>query len=195
MAASPAGTALYVATTYNSVVDLFPFATTDRLERAARVQLFPGTSPDSIAVDPEDRYIITANQGTNSISVMAGLNAQFGKRKAYPVGTAPSGVVVDPTGRFVYVANSDSNDVTAFTLDVRSGVLRPIPGSPFPAGTNPSSIGADISENFVYVTNAGSNNISGFSIDQTTGALTSLAGSPFPTGEIPASIALTGKIQ
>jgi 6-phosphogluconolactonase len=197
LAASPAGNALYVATTYRSVIDLFPFVTStiDDLEKASWVLLSPGDSPVSIAVDPEDRYLITANHHSNSISVMSGQNAEFGKRKAYAVGTAPSGVAIDPTGRFVYVANSGSNDVTAFTLDIRTGVLKPVPGSPFPAGTNPSSVGTDISGNFVYVTNAGSGNVSGFSIDQKTGALTPLAGSPFLAGENPASIALTGKIQ
>jgi hypothetical protein len=40
-------------------------------------------------------------------------------------------VGVDPLGRFVYVP-SDGSGIAVFSVDVATGGLTPVPGSPFP---------------------------------------------------------------
>jgi 6-phosphogluconolactonase (cycloisomerase 2 family) len=101
---------------------------------------------------------------------------------------------VDPSGKFAYVVNSQSNSVSAFTIDLASGALTEVAGSPFAAGTGPNSLTVDQSSKFVFVTNASGNNVSAYTIGS-TGALTPVAGSPFAAGSSPNSVKVdpTGK--
>lgn len=101
-------------------------------------------------------------------------------------GTAPAGVAADPNLKFLYVANSASNDVSAFSVDVSSGKLTPIAGSPFAAGKQPSSV--IVVQTWVYVANAGDNTVSAFTWNQTSGELTPVTGSPFQVGNKPAAL-------
>ena len=87
--------------------------------------------------------------------------------------------------RFVYVANSGSNDVSAYRVDVASGTLTTVAGSPFAAGSMPDSIAVDPSGRFVYVSNQGDATVSAYTINRANGALNAVNGSPFPTGEGP----------
>src|SRR5260370_17817384 len=94
---------------------------------------------------------------------------------------APQSVTVAPTGRFVYVANGgciDCGDVSAFSIDGTTGMLTPVPGSPFPVGQFPESVTVDPTGRFVYVANSRSPNVSAYTIYGTTGPLTPLAASP-----------------
>jgi len=91
-------------------------------------------------------------------------------------------------GQFVYVANVNDGTVSGFAVDNATGVLTPVPGSPFAAGGGPQSIAVDPAGKFVYTANRGSNDISGYTINPTTGALTPVPGSPFATGNVPLAI-------
>ncbi len=46
-------------------------------------------------------------------------------------------LAMHPSGQFLYAPDSPANEVVAFAIDSPTGVLTPIPGSPFPAGTQP----------------------------------------------------------
>ena len=96
---------------------------------------------------------------------------------------------------FAYVANSGSNNVSGYTVNTATGVLTPIPGSPFAAGSFPISVTVDPTGKFAYVANELDNTVSGYLIDATTGALTSMAGSPFSAGPHPFAVTVdpTGK--
>jgi 6-phosphogluconolactonase len=96
--------------------------------------------------------------------------------------------------QFAYVANSGDRNVSGYTIDLTTGALTPIAGSPFPAGEGPASVAVDPSGTFAYVTNSGDGNVSGYTIDLTTGALTEIAGSPFKAGSSPNSVAFTPRI-
>jgi 6-phosphogluconolactonase len=101
---------------------------------------------------------------------------------------------------FVYVANGigvslTAGNISVFSVDPNTGVLTPVPGSPFNAGAQPTAVASDPSSRFLYETsNLGvitpSNNISAFTISPTTGALTPVPGSPFMGGIYPASISV-----
>lgn len=95
---------------------------------------------------------------------------------------------------YVYAANVYANNVSAYRVDPTTGVLTPIPGSPFAAGTQPRTITVNAAGTFAYVANQGDGrpdgSISAYSIDPATGALTQVSGSPFATETAPQSIAV-----
>jgi len=87
--------------------------------------------------------------------------------------------------RYVFVGNEGSNDVSAFVVDVTTGALTAVPGSPFPVGKDPQAMA--LYGVFLYVANAGSDSVSPYFIDWNTGSLTA-AGSPVASGKSPTSI-------
>jgi 6-phosphogluconolactonase len=94
---------------------------------------------------------------------------------------------------YLYATNYSSGGpgtVSAFKVDLATGVLSPVRGSPFPAGSGPSGVVVDPTGRLVYVTNSGSNDIWGYSVDAATGVLTPLPGSPYPDDRSPAAIAV-----
>jgi len=92
--------------------------------------------------------------------------------------------------QFVYVANSGSNDISAYLVDLSTGILKEIHGSPFVVGERPSWIASDPAGRYVYVTNSNSDNISAYTVASATGGLTQISSSPFKAGERPSSIAV-----
>ena len=110
------------------------------------------------------------------------------------VGDAPPEVAVD-CPHFVYVANGLSNSVAAFGIDLATGALSPIAGSPYPIGApGPNALSFTPDGRFAYEANALGNSISAFAIDGVTGALTAVPGSPFAAcgGPFAVTIAPTG---
>jgi len=161
-----------------------------------------GTSPRSIAIDPDGKFVYVANQGmvggSGNISAYA-MDSSTGALTAvagspFTAGSNPQFVAIDPTGKFAYAANEGSSNVSAYAINATTGALTAIPGSPFSALWRPSSIAFDPSGRFAYVT-LSSNSVSAYAINATTGALTAIPGSPFSAGQFPSSIAfdLSGK--
>ena len=81
----------------------------------------------------------------------------------------------------MYVANREGNNVSAYAINLITGVLTPVSGSPFTTGVGPDSVTVDPAGKFAYVANfdATANSISAFTINASTGALTAVSGSPF----------------
>ena len=144
-------------------------------------------------------FAYVANQGSNDVSAYT-INATTGvltpvAGSPFPAGTTP--VFVTPVGSgpatpFAYVANQGSNDISAYTISATTGVLTPVPGSPFAAGLAPFLVTFNTSSSgqlFAYVANQGSNDISGYAINATTGVLTPVLGSPFAAGTTPIFVA------
>lgn len=86
---------------------------------------------------------------------------------------------------FLYAGNSGSNNVSAFSIDPVSGVLTPVPGSPFATGGVADGIGMSLTatpdDKFLIVANGASMTITVFSV-AANGALSPVAGSPFASG-------------
>jgi len=87
---------------------------------------------------------------------------------------------------FVYVANQDSNDISAFRIDLATGALAPVPGSPFAAGVAPSDVVVSADGRFAYVASRGG--VAAYGIDAATGALSHLTDSPASAGRFPVSV-------
>jgi len=86
------------------------------------------------------------------------------------------------TGKFLYVSNAGDGAASGYSIDALSGVLTPLPGSPF-AIPAPSLV-ADPTGKYLYGGGAG---ILAFAINR-DGSLTPVSGSPFPA---PAPLVLT----
>lgn len=100
-------------------------------------------SANSVAVDPLDKFVYVANEGSNNISAYAlGASGALTALSDSPVaaGSGPSAVAIDPTGRFVYVANPSPGTVSVFTITESTGALSAVSGSPYAAGSLPSAI-------------------------------------------------------
>ncbi|MBV8068226.1 MAG: beta-propeller fold lactonase family protein [Candidatus Eremiobacteraeota bacterium] len=87
-----------------------------------------------------------------------------------------------PDGRFAYVINKGSGDLSAYRIDATTGMLKPVPGSPFAldySSFGPNGIVVDPTGRFAYV--ASDAGVSAFSINAATGVLARIPGSPFAT--------------
>jgi 6-phosphogluconolactonase (cycloisomerase 2 family) len=105
-----------------------------------------------------------------------------------PGDNAPSTIAVDPTGRYLYVSQiiGITASIVAFDINLISGDLTPLPGSPFPLSTPGCSdvLVTQITDpmgRFLYVSDGFSFlAVSAFAISGTTGTLKEVLGSPFP---------------
>src|SRR5262245_60847879 len=82
-----------------------------------------GDEPQSVAVDPNNRYAYVANAASGSVTVIritkakgsklkAKADTRAGKKGQIVTGSEPWNVVVSPNGKRVYVANSAQDTIT-----------------------------------------------------------------------------------
>jgi hypothetical protein len=187
LAADPALQMIYVADAGS--IDALQADSTGKL---TPISGSPFTSGGNLflTIDPQNRFLFASDE-TPPGNVLAftiqpngGLAPVAGSPFPAVPGSANSSmpweVVVDQSGSFVYVALVTSGQVAGFSINPTTGVLAPVPGSPFsianqPIGLHPLAL-ATVG-NYLYV---GSGTISGYSIDVTTGALTALPNSQVP---------------
>ena len=119
----------------------------------------------------------TINHSSGALTAMAGS----------PFAVAPSQITTlaaDPDangGRFLFGADFSSGDFVVFTIDSTTGVLTPVPGSPFSSLASPSRLKVDGTGHYLYASEGTSTgDIFGYLVDQNSGALSPIAGSPFP---------------
>jgi 6-phosphogluconolactonase len=151
-------------------------------------------SDTSLTVSCPGEYAYVANSADNTLSsyrvdVTTGALALIGTPTA--TGVSPHAIVGydyydgPALKRLLFVANEGSNDISAFTVDVTTGAITEIPGSPFPAGMDPQAM--VIYGPNLFVANAGSNNVSVYTIGS-AGVLAAQPGSPVAVGKSPTSI-------
>jgi 6-phosphogluconolactonase (cycloisomerase 2 family) len=164
---------------------------------------FPGGSdPAGLAVDPSGKFLYVANVLADTVSGYAiapdgDLSPIPGS--PFPAASGAVSVAIDPTGNFLYIpscgadcSGSGPGEIAAFSITPGTGVLVPVPGSPFTAGTFPydmAFVTPGATGTFAYVADYGSDNISSFSI-QNSGALSAVSGSPFAAGTSPLALAV-----
>jgi len=188
-----AGQFAYVANQDSNDITVFAInATTGYLSQVSGSPFAAGgTTPVSVAVDPDGAYAYVANNGSNSVAVFsieAGTGILTPVGEAVPTGTAPVAVIVDPSDNYLFVANQGSNNVSVYSIS--SGQLTEITGSPYAVGAGPSALATDPGSNFLYVANYTDGTVSAFTIAAATGALTGISGSPFAAGAGANSIAV-----
>jgi 6-phosphogluconolactonase len=153
--ATATGEALYVADSFQ--IDIWEYVideTTGVLALSPASPFSVSGGPYSVKADSSGPFIYASNSypsyPTGSVAGYA-IDPVTGSLTAVPgspfvAGSVPVGVTVDPGGRFVYTANQGSyltnfsGTVSAYTVDASTGVLTPVPGSPFAAGLEPTSV-------------------------------------------------------
>ncbi len=105
-----------------------------------------------------------------------------------PPGAGGVSTFVESGASYLYATDLNAATVDGFLFNSSSGMLTPVPGSPFPAGNTPvqavQAAPQGGSALFLYVSNLNDSmgGISAYAINQQNGALSPIQGSPFPTG-------------
>jgi 6-phosphogluconolactonase (cycloisomerase 2 family) len=151
-----------------------------------------GLNPLAMAIDSNGKFVFTANQGSNSISVFSvdGSTGLLTEITGSPFATAagPSGLAI--TGSTLFVANQGAGTVSSYTFDQASGTLTQAAGSPFAAGTSPTALDLDASGKFLYVADQASNSVLALAVS--SGQLSLISGSPFSAGSAPVNVRVVG---
>jgi len=83
------------------------------------IRLSPGDAPTEVALTPDGRTLLSANRGSNTVSLIDP-QSRF-EQGRISVGIGPRAVVADQTGRRAYVLNTASNTISV--VDVPSRAL------------------------------------------------------------------------
>jgi 6-phosphogluconolactonase (cycloisomerase 2 family) len=188
-----------------SVLQLLFNGTTGTITLGEQTPQVPLTAPSGLVLSPSKKFLYVANSGNDSISTFNvapdGSLTQSGS--SMPAGNGPNAVTIDPTGNYLLVTNSygtasDRGDISVYQIDVTTGVLSEVAGSPFPANANPTDIVFTHSGQFVYVTSPVLGMVSGFlfcppqQVTQlcsgTTPVLSSVPNSPVLSGKGPSAL-------
>jgi 6-phosphogluconolactonase len=174
----------------------FPIQPDGRLGKAISIVRENGSGPNkarqnashvhSITLDPNNHLAITANLGTDRLTVYrfdsnsGKLTPLSGKITHTAPGAGPRHLVFTTDGTCAYVANELNNSVEAFHFNVLTGTLKhfqTIPTVPEDfSGTNyPADIHISPDGKFLYVSNRGAENLAIFSVAPKTGRLAFLA--------------------
>jgi len=115
---SPAGMVLnpslrmaYVAVSGDDAIEAIDLLGMDVITRGP---LTIGDRPEELALTPDRRTLLTANTGSNTVSVVDA--ASLVERKRIRVGSGPQSILIDRAGRRAYVFNTLSNTVSVLDL-------------------------------------------------------------------------------
>lgn len=151
-----------------------------------------GRAPMSL--HPNGKLLFVRSTVAKTLSVFS-IDASSGALSAapgspYPIGDGAVTHSLDPSGRWLFVANRGTvqgpGSISAFKVDVNSGALTEVAGSPFALSGGPSWLSVDPSGKYLYACSSATDLVYGFMINQTTGVLTSLdRGATVVTGDYP----------
>lgn len=92
-------------------------------------------NPLRLSVDPMDKFVFATNVQAGTVSTFSINSGTLSPVADAATGQHPFGVSSDPSGSFLYVVNKVDNTISGFSLNSNSGVLSPLPGSPFSGGS------------------------------------------------------------
>lgn len=134
-----------------------------------------GQGPAHVALDRADQYVLVANYGDGSVSVIP---VEPGGRLGLPsqtlnVGAQAHMIIADPSNRFVFVPCKGADYVAQFVFDGASGKLAPnaSPRVATAAGAGPRHLAFHPSGRFAYLINELDNTISAYAFDGAAGTL------------------------
>ncbi|MGC9158981.1 MAG: lactonase family protein [Terracidiphilus sp.] len=209
MVVDPLGRFAYVAnlvsnTSDDSTISMYTInSATGVLTPTTPPTIPTGFFPQGIAIDPQGRFVYTANSDDNTVSMFT-VNPSTGvltpttpPTVSTGTGSAPGFVTIDPAGKFAYVSNQDNDTVSMFTINQSTGVLTPTTPATVPTLASPFAVTIDPTDSFAYVPDAYSsvNGISEYTVNSTTGVLTPVTPSYVTAGNEPTAVAVdpTGK--
>ena len=123
--AGPRGIALdqgrqraYVALADEDAIDVIDVAGNEIIHR---IMLLAGDRPQEPALTRDGRLLVTANRGSNTVSVIDPVS--FIELERIGVGNGPNSVLIESLGRRAYVFNSFSDTISILDLAARKGVI------------------------------------------------------------------------
>jgi 6-phosphogluconolactonase len=213
LAVDPSGRFAYVANLMSNASDLATISmftinsSTGVLTPTTPFTVPTGFFPQGIGIDPQGRFVYTANSDDNSVSMFT-VDAGTGvltpttppavstlAQVSTGNESSPLAVTVDPSGKFAYAVNQDDATVSMFTIDSTTGVLTPTtPTFVYTAGS-PFGLTIDPSGKFAYVpdNDAGAGmgwGVSEYTIDPVAGVLTPTSAAAIGAGSGPTSVAV-----
>lgn len=156
-----------------------------------------GVKPSGLVADPTSRFVYVTDYASNHLigyGVNSGDVLNFLISGPYRTGNQPSAVTVDPRGKFLYVSNALDSSVTAYAIDLATGVpsqaINTTGSSVNATDTQPNAIIVDPAlGRFVYTANTLGNSISGFQLNPNTGQISMTQASPYPSISKPTALA------
>jgi len=101
----------YVTLSGDDSVDVIDITTGEVINS---IPLSPGDRPQEPAITPDKTVLLTANTGSDTVSLID--PAGFIELSRIPVDTGPHSIVVDPAGKRAYVFNTLSGTITVIDL-------------------------------------------------------------------------------
>lgn len=101
----------YVAISGDDTVEAIDLLGTDVIDRGT---LTVGDHPEALALSPDRKTLLTANSGSNTVSVIDA--ASLVEQKRIQVGNGPQSILIDRAGRRAYVFNTLSNTISVLDL-------------------------------------------------------------------------------
>jgi len=151
-----------------------------------RGYVFDPDGPSQVVPDRSGMhaYALEANPASRIIKIfdVDPVSGNLTPSKTAPVnpvsnsGQVASQGIIDPSGRFLYTANQAGNTISAYLIDINTGGLTTVTGSPYLSGTAPLAIVSDPAGRFLYCVNRGDAppTVGGFTINP-DGSLTPIA--------------------
>ncbi|HWG19115.1 MAG TPA: beta-propeller fold lactonase family protein [Terracidiphilus sp.] len=155
-----------------------------------------GVKPSAVAADPTSRFVYVTDYASNQLigyGVTNNSTLNFLTSGPYRTGAEPSAVTIDPRGFYIYVANSLDSSVSAYSIELATGipssVVNPTGAQVNSTDTQPDAIAVDPAlGRYVYTSNFLGNSISGFRLNPDTGALSLTQSTPYPSEAKPSAI-------
>jgi 6-phosphogluconolactonase (cycloisomerase 2 family) len=208
MLVDPAGRFLYAANQGSSAKSISAyqyFGTSPELQESTGTFVLPytdgspfsvGATPLGLAMDPTGAflYAVADDQTLQVYAVDYLSGGHIAKVASVNLSGQPAGVAAEPTGRYVYAA--DATGVKAFSLDMQSGALTPIPLSPAISLSNIAGVFIEPSGKFLYVitSTAGVGAVFAYTINS-DGTLTAVSATPVATPNQPSSMTFSADIR
>jgi 6-phosphogluconolactonase (cycloisomerase 2 family) len=147
MVIEPKGGFLYAPDSVNNGVLSFSIGADGSLTPVAGSPFAAGTQPVSVAVDSGNKFVYTANEGSNDISAYTVASGVLTQVKGSPFASTPSGttpaqpifLTIDSSNQFVYIGNQGPENISAYNINAVDGTLVAVKNMPF-FGVGASSI-------------------------------------------------------
>jgi DNA-binding beta-propeller fold protein YncE len=98
-------------------------------------------NPLRLTVDPTDKFVFWTNVQAGTLSAFNINNGALTLIAEVPTGQHPFGLAVTPGGNQLFVVNKVDNTISGFSMNAATGMVSPLPGSPFAEGnTAPTDI-------------------------------------------------------
>jgi YVTN family beta-propeller protein len=102
----------YVALSGEDAVDVIDVSSNEIIRR---IMLSAGDKPQEPALTPDGRMLLTANNSSDTVSVIDPLS--FNERERVRVGNGPNSVLIDRSGKRAYVFNTLSDSLSIIDLN------------------------------------------------------------------------------